>query len=331
MVNFFDEEEFDRKFEEEMKNSSEQLEESIIFAMVGDINTGKSSTINQIVGYECAPTGSMPGYTTEIKKYTYQDNENIIFADTPGLDDIEKKNSEETLKFFKEVDVILFFLNAAGTVFSEGEKKYFSLIKKHNKNILFILNKIDAAEDIDSLVQYVRNHSDSKFKVVPISSKTGQNIEQLKAEIVNILATKKKDLLFAKSIREKSSIANKWINSAVASAAAVGASPIPGSDIVPITGIQVALMVKLATIYNKPLSKDRAKELIIATLAGNIGKSLFRQVIKVVPGAGSVAGAGVAGGLTLALGHGLKYAYENDIEVDVEFLKDFTRNYNPDK
>ncbi|AJD90468.1 hypothetical protein JMA_11510 [Jeotgalibacillus malaysiensis] len=331
MVEFFDEEEFDRKFEEEMRNTNEQLEESIIFAMVGDINTGKSSTINQIVGYECAPTGSMPGYTTEIKKYTYQDNENIIFADTPGLDDIEKKNSEETLKFFKEADVILFFLNAAGTVFSEGEKKYLNLIKKHNKNILFVLNKIDAAEDIDSLVQYVHGHSDSNFKVVPISSKTGQNIEQLKSKIMNILSTKKKDLLFARSIRKKSSIANKWINSATASAAAVGASPIPGSDIVPITGIQVALMVKLATIYNKPISKDRAKELIIATLAGNIGKSIFRQVIKVVPGAGSVAGAGVAGGLTLALGHGLKYAYENDIEVDVEFLRDFTKNYDPDK
>ena len=53
-------------------------------------------------------------------------------------------------------------------------------------------------------------------------------------------------------------------------------------------------MVRLAALYEKPLTKDRAKELAIASLTGNVGKSLFRQVVKFIPGAGSIAGASIA-------------------------------------
>ncbi|MFL6563092.1 MAG: GTP-binding protein, partial [Bacillus sp. (in: firmicutes)] len=95
--------------------------------------------------------------------------------------------------------------------------------------------------------------------------------------------------------------------------------------IIPITGIQVGLMVRLAALYEKPITKDRAKELAIASFAGNIGKSLFRQAVKFIPGAGSVAGASIAGSMTLALGYAIKYAYENNIELDANILKTLTK------
>ncbi len=122
-------------------------------------------------------------------------------------------------------------------------------------------------------------------------------------------------------MKAKSSTANKWIIAASGSATAVGAAPLPGSDFIPLTGIQVGLMVKLAALYEKPLSKERARELTIATITGNIGKTLFRQVVKFIPGAGSVAGGSIAGGMTLALGYAIKYAYENNIELDANSLK----------
>jgi GTPase len=313
----FNEEEFDNAYETEINLINDQLGKEIVFAMIGDVNSGKSSTINKLIGKEDAKVGAKPGATVGIDRYLYK---GIIFADTPGLDDINKKNSEETYKFYKEADIILFFLNAAGTVFSEGEKKSFDKIKKVNKNIIIVLNKIDAADDISNLVSYIRKHSKNKFEIVPISSRTGENIDELRGAILDILKRKKKDILFAKKIKEKSAIANKWIVAAATSAGAVGASLIPGSDKVHITSIQVGLMVKLATLYEKPISKERAKELTITSLTGNVGKSLFRQVVKLIPGAGSLAGAGVASGMTLTLGYALKYAYENDINLDAETL-----------
>ncbi|PAE24745.1 hypothetical protein [Bacillus sp. 7894-2] len=86
-------------------------------------------------------------------------------------------------------------------------------------------------------------------------------------------------------------------------------------------------MVRLATLYEKPLTKDRAKELAIAALTGNLGKSLFRQALKFIPGAGSLVGAGIAGSMTLALVYGIKYAYENNIELDAEVLKSLSKMF----
>lgn len=323
------EEYFDDLYEKEMKEVNEQLEQEILFALVGDVNAGKSSTMNQIMGEEVAAVGAQPGETKQIKKYIYK--EKIVFVDTPGLDDVNKENSTETLNYYKEADVVLFFLNAAGTVLSEGEKRSLQEVKKTNKEILLVLNKIDAADDIPHLIEYIKTHTGNEFKVIPISSRTGKNIELLREGILNILQTRKKDLLFAKELKEKSSVANKWILGAATSAGVIGAAPIPGADIVPITGVQVGLMIKLATLYNKPISKERARELALATFTGNVGKSLFRQAVKFIPGAGTVAGAGIAASLTLALGYGIKYAYENDIELNIEFLKNFAKNFDDEK
>ncbi|WP_249870362.1 GTPase [Oceanobacillus saliphilus] len=315
----FNEQEFNEAYEQETNKVNAQLDKEILFAMIGDVNTGKSTTINQIIGEEVAMVGAKPGETTGIDRYIYRDK--IIFADTPGLDDINNKNSEETMKFYKHADIILFFLNAAGTVFSEGEKKSFEIISRENKNILFVLNKIDAADDIPGLVSYVKKNTNHNYRVVPISSRTGENIGKLRNEILDILKKKHKEIQFARLVKEKSSTANKWILAASGSATAVGAAPLPGSDFIPLTGIQVGLMVKLAALYEKPLSKERARELTIATITGNIGKTLFRQVVKFVPGAGSIAGGSIAGGMTLALGYAIKYAYENNIELNANSLK----------
>lgn len=306
-------------YEEEFDRVNKQLEKEIVFAMIGDVNAGKSSTINALMGEEVATFGAAPGETKMIHKYPYKDK--IIFADTPGLDDINHKNSEETVNFYQEADIVLFFLNAAGTVFSEGEKRAFEQISRLNKDIIIVLNKIDAAEDIGNLVKYVQDHTKYDFSVTPISSKTGENIEMLRKEILQILKKKDKDLQFAKNLKDKSGTANRWIVASASSAAAIGALPVPGADIIPLTTIQVGMMVRLATLYDRPLSKENARELALATITGNIGKNLFRQVVKAVPGAGSIAGGSIAGGMTLALGYAIKYAYEHGMDLDAKTIK----------
>lgn len=312
-------EEFDQIFEEKSSEINEQLESEILIAMIGDVNAGKSSTINRLMGAEVAQVGAKPGETQEIKKFIFKDK--IIFVDTPGLDDIYSEHSALTMKFYKQADLILFFLNAAGTVLSETELVSLKKIAKVNKDIIIVLNKIDAADDIPALVKYVQDHTKYDYPVTPISSRTGENISMLQKEVLELLETKKKDVLMAANMADKSAIANRWILGAGASAATIGAVPIPGSDFVPLTALQVSLMLKLSALYGKPITKDKAKELIIATIVGNIGKTVFRQIVKIVPGAGMVAGASVAGGMTIALGHAVKYAHENDIDLNPKSLK----------
>ncbi|MBK3494653.1 50S ribosome-binding GTPase [Viridibacillus sp. YIM B01967] len=315
----FTDAEFDQIFDEKSEEINVQLSREVLIAMIGDVNAGKSSTVNKLMGDEVAPVGAKPGETQEIKKYIYKDK--IVFVDTPGLDDIKSEHSEMTMNFYHEADVVLFFLNAAGTVLSETELASLKKISEVNKDIILVLNKIDAADDIPSLVKYVQDHTNYDYPVTPISSRTGENMSMLQEKVLELLEVKKKDILMAAYMADKSATAKKWILGAGASAAAIGAVPIPGADFVPLTTLQVGMMLKLSTLYGKPISKDKAKEMIIATIVGNVGKTIFRQIVKFVPGAGSIAGASVAGGMTIALGYAVKYAYENDIDINSKTLK----------
>lgn len=312
----------DQMFENEMKKVNDALEQELLISLIGEVNAGKSSTVNKIIGEEIASTNPMPGETVSVDPYNIRGLENIKFMDTPGLNDPNDENPRKTLEFVQKSDVVLFFLNAAGTVFSESEKEKFNEIEKHNKDILIVLNKIDAAENIPAIVKFIKDHTANKYKVIPISSKTEENLETLKKEILFLLEKKGKDILFAKSMKEKSSAATRWIIGAGVSAGIIGASPIPGSDVLPLTTLQAGLIIKLSNLYDKPLTKKAAKDMIVVTATQTIGHTIYRQALKFIPGAGSVIGGTVASSMTLALGYGVKYAYENNMDIDYDMIGD---------
>lgn len=316
-----------RMFEDEMKKVNDTLEKELLISLIGEVNAGKSSTVNRIIGEDIASTNPMPGETVSVDPYNMRGLENIKFMDTPGLNDPNDENPKKTLEFVQKSDVVLFFLNAAGTVFSDSEKEKFTAIEKNNKDILIVLNKIDAAENIPSLIQFIKSHTNHKYKVIPISSKTGENLEDLKREILVILEKKGKDLLFAKSMKEKSAAATRWIVGAGVSAGIIGASPIPGSDIVPLTSLQVGLIIKLSKLYDKPLTKKAAKDMIVITATQTVGHTIYRQALKFIPGAGSIIGGTVATAMTVALGYGVKYSYENDIAIDYDLIGSLFNKY----
>lgn len=317
----------DKMFEDEMKKVNDSLEQDLLISLIGEVNAGKSSTVNKLIGEDIASTNPMPGETVSVDPYNMHGLERIKFMDTPGLNDPNDENPKKTLEFVQKSDVVLFFLNAAGTVFSDSEKEKFTAIEKNNKDILIVLNKIDAAENIPSLIQFIKNHTNHKYKVIPISSKTGENLENLKREILVILEKKGKDLLFAKSIKEKSAAATRWIVGAGVSAGIIGASPIPGSDVVPLTSLQVGLIIKLSKLYDKPLSKKAAKDMIVITATRTVGHTIYRQALKFIPGAGSIIGGTVATAMTVALGYGIKYAYENNLAIDYDMIGDIFNKY----
>ena len=92
-------------------------------------------------------------------------------------------------------------------------------------------------------------------------------------------------------------------------------------DIVPITAIQVGLLLKLSNLYDKPISKKNAKEMVLTTITGNAGRAAYRQIIKMIPGYNLLVGGGVASSITFIFGQAIKYAYENEIDLNSDSLK----------
>lgn len=89
------------------------------------------------------------------------------------------------------------------------------------------------------------------------------------------------------------------IHTATAAATAAGALPIPMSDAVPITAAQIAMIVALGRAFGITLSESAAKSLVSVGLTQQAGRAVASNLLKMVPGVGTVVG-GIIGASTAA-------------------------------
>lgn len=105
--------------------------------------------------------------------------------------------------------------------------------------------------------------------------------------------------------------ATKAVYVTVTTAAATSAIPIPFADAPMLIAQQVALMMKISSVFELDFKEDGLKTLVTTVLgvggATFAGRTLATNLLKLVPLAGSALGgaiaAGTAGGVTLALGN----------------------------
>ncbi|WP_022769183.1 YcjF family protein [Butyrivibrio sp. NC2007] len=104
--------------------------------------------------------------------------------------------------------------------------------------------------------------------------------------------------------------AKKIVLGFTTAAAGTGAIPIPFADMPILIGEQVAMMSSICALYKIKVKKEGLKMLAVQVIGAGgtalLGKTIATNVIKMIPGAGSVAGgvisATTAGALTLSLG-----------------------------
>jgi len=321
------EEAFEKAYDEKHKEFEKISNEQLIISLIGSVNSGKSKTINKLTGIKYTEVKARAGWTKEIAIYELK--KGVFIADTPGLFDINESVSKKASEYVESnSDIILFFLNAAVGV-TKHEKDAFSVISKLNKETIVVLNKIDALEP-DEITDVI-NQTKEELGVfpVPISSKTGVGIELLNSEIVKILETKGKELLFLKVSKHKEKSVKNWINGAAVTAAGIGAIPIPGADIIPLTTLQVGLAMKIAFIYDIKPSKNDVMKLVASTVTGSIGKNIARWAITALKAAGWIPGAqllevaisaiaaSVAASLTYGFGWACNSYYKSGMTIDL--------------
>ncbi len=108
-------------------------------------------------------------------------------------------------------------------------------------------------------------------------------------------------------VREvKREVAQSVVRAASGIAGAVATIPIPVADIVPITGLQMAMIAVVAHIGGRELTLGSTWEFVVA-MGANVGlgfafRSMARTAVRFIPLAGSVIAAGIASTATYALG-----------------------------
>jgi uncharacterized protein (DUF697 family) len=92
-------------------------------------------------------------------------------------------------------------------------------------------------------------------------------------------------------------------------AATAGAIPIPWLDLLILPVVHTRMIYHLAQFYGQPLSATRFLELSSTLGLGMLVRQASREVVKLIPYVGSVAGGALAGASTFALGKAFCYYY----------------------
>ena len=145
-------------------------------ALIGRTNVGKSTLLNMLVGEKVAATANKVQTTrTAIKGIVNRDNSQIIFIDTPGIHKPKTKLNEAMVEtsfgVLKDIDLILFMIEATSTEIGRGDQRILEKIKESGKKAILLINKIDLIqrEKLLNLIEtYTKEYSFEA--VIPISS-----------------------------------------------------------------------------------------------------------------------------------------------------------------
>jgi small GTP-binding protein len=267
-------------------------------AIVGPVNSGKSTLFNLIKGRNVSAVRAVPGTT---KGLVTEEIGPFVLVDTPGFGEVGGVDRAALARAAAEqADVAVLVLDGAAGLHQSDYDLYESL-RVARIPLVVALNKVDlikrdlseAQEDIERKLGTL---------VIPISAKTGAGVaEKLLPAIVEAHPWMAVALGRALPLYRRE-LSYRLIRSAVVLNGIIAAEPIPGIDVPLLLASQARLVLRIAAIYGESLSVRHARELL-STIAGGVAlRYMAAELGKLIPGPGWLIGAAVTGAGTFAIG-----------------------------
>lgn len=161
-------------------------------AIVGRPNSGKSTLINQLLGYERVITGPEAGITRDSIAIDWEYNgKKIKLIDTAGIrkrrnidEELEKISVDESMHAIDFAQVVIMMIDATSP-FDSQDLSILSMLVKEGRGVVFALNKWDKIENKQELIKHSillieKNIPELKgCPIIPISALNGNNIDKL--------------------------------------------------------------------------------------------------------------------------------------------------------
>jgi GTP-binding protein Era len=267
-----------------------QSREWIQIALVGPARTGKQSLIE----------GVLQGETTSVDPV-------FTVVDTQGLEEFLGYGTSRNLPSeLLEAEVILLVLDA-GYGFTEDTIRMVQRLSSLDKPFLAVLNKIDSVERPRSVVALAKR--ELGCSVIPVCAFKPGTADQLLKAIISVYPK----ALFPLSRRFpgfRRTVCNGVITQAAVGCGLIGAIPIPVSDILPISAIQTAMLLKIARVYGFRIDRGRARELLPMMAVGGLIREGCHRLREEFPDLKKIISVSVGGTWTFLVGRAAVLYFE---------------------
>ncbi len=291
-------------------------------AIVGPVNSGKSTLFNYLQGRKLSATGAVPGTTQGVVEHPLGP---LYLVDTPGFGEVwGVDRATIAQQAAQKADVIVLLLDAVAGV-RQSDQELWEDLHALRRPVIVALNKIDL---VKKELPWVLENAEQVLglRPIPISARSGKGVtDQLLPAIVNAYPALGVALARAlpavrtqmtKRIIRRTS----WFNALVA------LQPVPGLDIPILLASQTRLVLRTAAIYGESMSASHARELL-TTMAGSLlSRYLGIELAKLVPGPGWLVSAAISGISTWAIGEAVRRYFETERTIQPPDLRSLYQN-----
>lgn len=329
--------------------------------IVGKTGVGKSTLVNAIFREDLATTGTGRPVTQRMCRYTKQDVPLAIY-DTKGFElgkDAQQEVKEELLETIKEgyetrdidkmIHCIWYCVSVTSSRFEPEEVQWikdFTAQNQHQVPIIIVLTQAFSKKRARELKDQIETENLNVIQVLPVLAQDYDEFDDgyvVKAygtdTLIEIMEKALPDelqdtLMYVQqaNLESKKKKAQAAVAAAATAAIAAAASPIPFSDAAILIPIEVTMLASITVAFGFDPNKAMLTTLISAVIGTGsttlVGKTIVSNLLKMIPGVGTVAGGVISGGtatlLTTALGEayiGIMTAMyngeikENDLET----------------
>ena len=161
------------------------LSSRLHIGIFGRRNAGKSSLINALTGQQTSLVSDVPGTTADpvCKAIELHGFGPVVFVDTAGFDDegpLGKLRVERTREAVKRTDVAVLVFDAMPT----DEEQWVRLFAQNKTPLLYVINKADTLSDTAEISAAIKERFGGD--ALPVSARTGQNIDRLRRDIARL-------------------------------------------------------------------------------------------------------------------------------------------------